>query len=131
MIRVHDGDVAIVGSYVDELTRHTKLRRSDLTVVVKSQPATPLPELTPTAPIPWGTLLNEKLTKRLLERLPVGAFVMSTVFGMDGRTVFAERIGEDRLSLWKRAVTVGASGRACRVFWFQDDFESARETLRI
>lgn len=73
--------------------------------------------------IPWGTVLRQKLTKKLLGLLPEGAYVVSTVYN-GAEKALSEKLGppESRETVWRRATLVGANNRLCRLVWTEDDF---------
>ena len=82
--------------------------------------ATPLPDVVWGA-IKWGTVLKQRLTKRLLLGLPPGACVVVPPLNkkMDACDpgFFAVMEDENRKDCWRRAVQAKAAYRICRVTW--------------
>lgn len=72
-----------------------------------------------TQKIPWGSVLRERLSRKLLMKLPAGAFVVSNGYRPFGGRLFAEPVGtpESRDAQWARIRTAGAAGRLCYVIW--------------
>jgi len=89
-----------------------------LSVVEQQVAPAPLPDVA-AGEIPWGTVIREKLTRRLLQHLPEGAYIHSN----DHARKLSERLGplETRETVWKRAKIVGAANRICRVVWTEKD----------
>jgi hypothetical protein len=77
--------------------------------------------------IKWGSLIHEKLTLKLLDRLPQGAFVVSNLFN-GTHSIFAEQVlsRRNRRSVWLRAKQAHAAGRLCNVLWSREDFDRYR-----
>ena len=96
-----------------------------LSLVEYAAKISPLPDLSES--IPWGTLLPKplRLTKGLVLKLPLGSYVVSRR-AVNGRAVFAERLGESRESVWRRAVKVRAAGRTCYLAWSPPQFDEER-----
>lgn len=76
------------------------------------------------APIPWGTVVQARLTRELLCALPEGAFVAAE--GADGSGASVGRLGpfHVRAQQWKRAQLFGLDGGMCRVFWSENDYHA-------
>lgn len=79
----------------------------------------PVPSAPPDAPIQAGEYLRSKLTKKLLNSLPVGAILVSNVFDSACHPVFCEPVGEprERDDVWAAAKAVGANNRMVEVVW--------------
>ena len=69
----------------------------------------------------FGSIIHERLTKRLLMMLPEGAYVLSTISKSTNafESVFTGPVGprSDREAVWQRAVEVGADSKICHVVW--------------
>ena len=91
-------------------------------VVEQQVDETPLPDVA-AGEIPRGTVLRQKLTKKLLRLLPGGAYITSNLFS-GGEEIFSERLGppETCATAWRRAMLAGANNRLCRLLWTEDDF---------
>ena len=102
-------------------TAAEKTARS-VSVVQQLAEKTPLPNVA-AGEIPWGTVLRQKLTRKLLKLLPEGAYVTSNLYG-GGEEIFSERLGplETRETTWRRATLADANNRLCRLLWTEDDF---------
>ena len=77
------------------------------------------------APVPWGTVLQARLTRPLLCALPEGAFVVCNA--APGEVAIAlGRLGsfETRAQEWQKAKLAGLDGTLCRVCWSEDDFDA-------
>ena len=91
-------------------------------VVEQQLEEAPLPNVA-AGEIPWGTVLRQKLTKKLLRLLPEGVYVTSNLFS-GSEEIFSERPGslETRETTWRRATLAGANNRLCRLLWTEDEF---------
>lgn len=95
-----------------------------ISVIERQAESTPLPNVQ-AGEIPWGTVIRQKLTKKLLKLLPEGAYLLSNLYSINtGEEVFSEHLGnaETRESTWRRAVLAGANNRTCRLVWTETDF---------
>ena len=91
---------------------------ANLTLIERIERATSIPQPSATD-IPWGSVVRRPLTRRLLFGLPRGA---SLVVEMPGGRLFRAKLGPlaTRENIWKRAHTVGAIRRRCRIAWSND-----------
>ena len=99
-------------------------RGKTLSVIEQQAELSPLPNIQ-AGDIPWGTVLRQKLTKKLLMLLPEGAYLLSNHYSSITREeVFSEKLGkaETREETWRRAVLAGANNRTCRLVWTEADF---------
>ena len=77
--------------------------------------------------------IRQKLTKRLLMRLPTGAFLVSNCQRSIGpNTVtpaFAAKVvpPDDRERQWQQIKNCGADGRTCEVHTTSEEYKKARE----
>jgi hypothetical protein len=96
-----------------------------LSLVEQTTDAAPLPDLT--VHIPWGTVLprSTRLTKRLFSLLPRKTYVVSRS-ASNGRSVFAERLGQTRDDAWRRAVAANAVGRVFYLAWTAKQYNEER-----
>lgn len=123
--------VRIQGISLDEIRSTLNVflegARSDgnsISVIEQQAEATPLPNVQ-AGEIPWGTVIRQRLTKKLLMLLPEGAYLMSNLYSpKTGEEVFSEQLGsaETREATWSRAVLAGANNRTCRLVWTESDF---------
>ena len=121
--------VRIHGAPPDEIRRWTtayfaavEKRAKSVSVIEQQAEETPLPNIA-AGEIPWGTVLRQKLTKKILRLLPEGVYVTSNLFS-GGEEVYSERVGplETSENTWRRATVAGANNRLCRLLWTEDDF---------
>jgi hypothetical protein len=127
-IRVHNHDEHVLAEYVQAFVRCAQKEGSTVTIVKKSVPSQPDPvHQTDSGQIQWGALIHEKLSRKLLNSLPEGAFVVSNCFA-GSKSIFAERVPGMRYKpgLWQKAKDVGAAGRTCSVLWSEQDFDNYR-----
>jgi hypothetical protein len=73
--------------------------------------------------IPWGTVIQKKLTKKLLNLLPECSYLISNLFTNEGE-FYSETLGgpETRATSWRRAVLAEVANRTCRVVWTESDY---------
>jgi len=122
-VRIHgmatDEIRPLMNAYIESMQRHG----GTVSWIEQQTRATPLPNIQ-AGEIPWGTVIRQKLTKRLLKLLPEGAYLVSNLHGSGGEEIFAERLGaaETREAVWCRAQLTGASNRLCRLIWTEVDF---------
>ena len=121
-VRIHGFPLATFHTYMDACFASIGQTASSVRVVEKQVEKTPLPNVK-AGDIPWGTLIREKLTKKLLKLLPEGAYVVSNLYA-GHEEIFAVRLlGKGtRDDLWGRAVRVGANKGLCRLVWTDVDF---------
>jgi hypothetical protein len=75
---------------VQALVRAAEKDGWTLTIIEKSAPSeAEQAESADSGQIQWGALIHEKLTRKLLNRLPEGAFVVSNCFA-GSESIFAE-----------------------------------------
>ena len=88
-----------------------------LTIVQQRRPKRPLPN--PKAEIPWGTVVHTRLTRKLLNQLPEGAWVISNCYARTGEPIFEQRLGfpDTREAAWHLAIEARANNRICHVAW--------------
>ena len=93
-----------------------------VSVVEQQVEEMPLPDIA-AGDIPWGTVVRQKFTKKLLGLLPEGAYVVSTVYN-GSEEALSEKLGppETREAFWRRAVLAGVNNRLCRLVWTDIDF---------
>jgi hypothetical protein len=90
-------------------------------VIEQQVDPTPLPNVM-AGEIPWGTVMRQKLTKKLLNSCLRALTLFSTA--TLGEEIFWEHLGapETRDTTWKRAVIAGANNQLCRLLWTEEDF---------
>jgi hypothetical protein len=127
-IRLRNHDEHLLAELVQAFVRCAAKEGWTLTIVEKSVPSEPKQVgRTESGQIQWGALIHEKLSRKLLNSLPEGAFVVSSCFA-HSKSIFAERVPgmRYRSGLWQKAKDVGAAGRTCSVLWSEQDFDSYR-----
>ena len=127
-IRLRNHDEHLLAELVQAFVRCAAKEGWTLTIVEKSAPSEPEQVgRTEAGQIQWGALIHEKLSRKLLNSLPEGAFVVSNCFARS-KSIFAERVPGMRYrpGLWQKAKDVGAAGRTCHVLWSEQDFDSYR-----
>jgi hypothetical protein len=109
----------LMNAYIESMQRHG----GTVSWIEQQTRATPLPNIQ-AGEIPWGTVIRQKLTKRLLKLLPEGVYLVSNSYRNGGEEIFADRLGgaETREAVWCRAQLTGASNRLCRLIWTTVDF---------
>jgi hypothetical protein len=125
-IRVRNHDEHVLADVMQAFVRFAGKNGWRLTIVKKSVPSQPdLVCQTDSGQIQWGALIHEKLSRKLLNSLPEGAFVVSICFA-GSESIFAERVPGMRYKpgLWQKAKDVGAAGRTCSVVWSEQDFDN-------
>ena len=99
-----------------------------ISVVEHQAEVTPLPNVQ-AGDIPWGTVVRQKLTKKLIKLLPEGAYLLSNVYSsVTGEEKFSVQLGNlaTREETWRLAVIAGANNRLCRLVWTEIDFNGFR-----
>lgn len=127
LVRVHNADLDTVRSFVAAIARGAAKQSWDLRIVEKSRPAEPLP-LIQGLRIPWGTIVQQRLTRELLQCLPAGAVVVSNLRDRYGASVYSREIpaATDGIpALWAEAKAARVHGRLCRVLWSRIDWPFA------
>ena len=77
--------------------------------------------------------IRQRLTKKLLMKLPTGAFLVSNCYSRVGpdmvTPVFAETVAplDDREWQWQRIREAGANGRTCEVHNTSEEYKRERE----
>lgn len=90
-------------------------------VVTREEPRRPLPDLA-SGEIPWGTVMREKLTKRLLKLLPEGSRFTFRVLPC-GRTLqVVVGTPDTRDETWEDVKKAGGAYRLIRLVWTDEDF---------
>ena len=122
-VRIHgmplDDIRPLMNGFIESMQRNG----ATASLIEQQTGATPLPNVH-AGKIPWGTVIRQKLTKRLLNLFPEGAYLVSNSYCSGGEEIFAERLGgaETREAVWRRAQVTGASNRLCRLLWTEVDF---------
>ena len=121
-VRIHGISLDEVREWTSAYFAAAEKKAKSISVVEQQATKIPLPDVA-VGEIPWGTVLRQKFTKKLLHLLPEGACVTSSVFGA-GEKIFSEHLGplETRERTWRRATLAGANNRLCRLLWTKDDF---------
>ena len=121
-VRIHgmslDEIRSLMNAYFESAQKHGR----SISIIEQQADATPLPNVI-AGEIPWGTVIRQKLTKKLLKILPEGAYLVSNSYS-EGEEIFSERLGapETRETTWRRALISGANNRLCRLVWKEVDF---------
>ena len=125
VVRIQNLSRTMVRVGTSTLVDTTVAALGTLSLVEYTTKISPLPNLSES--IPWGTLMPKplRLTKRLVLILPLGSYVVSRR-AVNGRAVFAERLGKTRERAWRRAVEVRAAGRSCYLAWSPPQFDEER-----
>ena len=127
-IRLQNHDKRALADMVQALVRCAEKDCWTLTIIEKSSPleAEQADQAGP-GQIQWGALIHEKLTRKLLNRLPEGAFVVSNCFA-GSESIFAERVPpmRYRAPFWHKAKHARAVGRVCHILWSEEDFDRYR-----
>lgn len=121
-VRIHRVPLDEVRKWMKAYFASAEKRAKSVSIVEQQTEETPLPNVA-AGDIPWGTVLRQKLTKKLLRLLPEGVYVTSNLFS-GGEEIFSERLGslETRETTWRRATLAGANSRLCRLLWTEDEF---------
>lgn len=121
-VRIHgmplDDIRPLMTAFIESIQRNG----ATVSLIEQQTGATPLPTIH-AGEIPWGTVIRQKLTTRLLDLLPEGAYLVLNSYGSGGEGIFAERLGgaDTREEVWRRAQLTGASNRLCRLVWTEVD----------
>ena len=94
--------------------------KTPLTLIEMSAEFAPLPAR---ESVPWGIIVEKRLSKRLLLSLPAGAYVTSV--DRKGRCRFCAKLGAKpmRETVWLSALISHAAHRKCRVAWSANQFK--------
>ena len=107
-----------VSEALNGFTNWAQRRQYAMHFVRTRVPTTPLPDLQ-VGMLPWGTVTRATLTRALLERLPEGCFVISSILNPDCTPLLRERVGSPaaRALLWERAKLLRVTQRRCWLAW--------------
>ena len=122
-VRIHGMPVDELRSLMNACIESMQIHGNTVSFIEQQTGATSLPKIQ-TGEIPWGTVIRQKLTKKLLKLLPEGAYLVSNSGDSGREPIFAERLGgaETREAVWRRAQLTGASNRLRRLVWTEVDF---------
>lgn len=89
------------------------------------EPATAICEFDD-GPIAWDSVVQARLTRKFLYRLPEGAFLISN--GQERGGFSVGRVGSmtERAEQWQSAQLAGMEGAMCRVLWAEEDIDAAQ-----
>jgi hypothetical protein len=122
LVRLRNADAALLHELVTSFTHAAERDGLSLQIAEISRVASKQWR-SDNGEIPWGTIIHENLTLRLIRRLPEGALIVSNLLA-GGHPILAVRISKNTIALshiWDRARRSGAAGRMCRVAWSETD----------
>lgn len=121
-VRIHRVPLDEIRRWTNAYFASAEKRAKSVSIVERQAEETPLPNVS-AGEIPWGTVLRQKLTKKLLRLLPEGVYVTSNLYS-GGEEILSERLGppETRETTWCRARLASATNWLCLLLWTEDDF---------
>lgn len=93
-VRIHGMPLDELRSLMNAYIKTMQTHGNTVSLIGQQTGSTPLPNIQ-AGEIPWGTVIRQKLTKKLLKLLPGGAYLVSNLGDSGREPIFSERLGRD------------------------------------